>query len=252
MRSVDGALWCTLFSPDDLQLLLHLVQLGDADAVYGTVNPKAYLVGQFDATAQSDTFQLIQNLPTQYPMVMRREALAQLSKMLQAFSAAYPSIAVPILSATRNFTYQKGIWERKWTGTYSNITGELNRALAIMQFSAMPGASRHHWGTDVDIFSLENGDFANGNGRTLYTWLTQNAARYGFCQPFTSGRCAGYNEEKWHWSYKPLSSKFLADWNMYFGGYGLCEWRRSVTFSGSSRAATIVYPYVTVIGQDCY
>jgi zinc D-Ala-D-Ala carboxypeptidase len=165
--------------------LLSIVSASSADSIYGSVDAKAYLVGQFDPTLQTDTFEFIKNLPTQYPMMLRKEALAALTKMLGAFAAQYPAIPVPVLSATRNFTYQKGIWERKWSGSYSNITGELNRALAIMEFSAMPGSSRHHWGTDVDIFSLSNGDFSKGNGKVLYTWLVQNAPKYGFCQPFT-------------------------------------------------------------------
>jgi len=51
----------------------------------------------------------------------------------------------------------------------------------------MPGTSRHHWGTDVDLFSLDNKFFESGDGKIWYSWMVQNAAKYGFCQPYTAG-----------------------------------------------------------------
>jgi hypothetical protein len=41
-----------------------------------------------------------------------------------------------------------------------------------------------------------------------------HAYEYGFCQPYTSkseGR-TGYEEEKWHWSYLPLSKNLLREY----------------------------------------
>ena len=29
------------------------------------------------------------------------------------------------------------------------------RALDLLRYSSMPGSSRHHWGTDVDVHSLD-------------------------------------------------------------------------------------------------
>ena len=79
----------------------------------------------------------------------------------------------------------------------------------------MPSTSRHHWGTDLDLNSLENSFFERGDGLRIYQWLKTHAAEYGFCQPYTSktsGR-KGYEEEKWHWSYVPLSGQFLEEYN---------------------------------------
>ena len=42
--------------------------------------------------------------------------------------------------------------------------------------------------------------------------MIRNASDFGFCQPYTafgSQRQGGYEEEKWHWSYKPLSAGYL-------------------------------------------
>src|ERR1043165_6982453 len=78
----------------------------------------------------------------------------------------------------------------------------------------MPSTSRHHWGTDMDLNSLNNDYFDSGEGKKIYEWLTAHASEFGFCQPYTSkadGR-TGYEEEKWHWSYVPLSKGFLEEY----------------------------------------
>ena len=77
----------------------------------------------------------------------------------------------------------------------------------------MPGTSRHHWGTDIDLNYLSNVHFESGNGKALYEWMRQNAHDFGFCQPYTeknNRRPNGYEEEKWHWSYMPLAEKYYA------------------------------------------
>ena len=58
----------------------------------------------------------------------------------------------------------------------------LKAAKTILLYSSMPTTSRHHWGTDMDINSLENSYFASGQGLKEYTWLKKNAAKFGFCQ----------------------------------------------------------------------
>jgi LAS superfamily LD-carboxypeptidase LdcB len=133
-------------------------------------------------------------------------------------AAKRDGINLIILSATRNFDNQKRIWENKWTGKTKlsggidakKIKNEVDRAKKILQYSSMPGTSRHHWGTDVDFNSLDNQWFESGDGLKLYTWMQQNAAIFGFCQPYTqmgSDRQTGYYEEKWHWTYMPISAK---------------------------------------------
>ncbi len=49
----------------------------------------------------------------------------------------------------------------------------------------------------------------NGISNLITPRLTANAAKFGFCQPYNvKTDRKGYNEEKWHWSFMPLS-KFL-------------------------------------------
>lgn len=181
--------------------------------------PVSYIMGQFDPTTHED-FTII---PSQYAdrdsMFMRKDAFKDFVRMYE--SASRDSINLVIRSAARNFNYQKGIWERKWNGTTilsdgvnaaTDIQDPKERALKILEYSSMPGTSRHHWGTDIDLNSFNNAWFEKGEGLKLYNWMLEHAHEYGYCQPYTAKgkeRPDGYNEEKWHWSYTPVSRPLL-------------------------------------------
>ena len=154
--------------------------------------------------------------------VLRKETYDAFIAMAEA--AKKEGIHLVIISATRNFEKQKKIWENKWNGKVSvegknltTIKDPVERAKIILHYSSMPGSSRHHWGTDMDLNSLENTYFESGIGLKTYLWLQAHASQYGFCQPFTSksnGR-TGYEEEKWHWSYLALSKGFLDNYRKH-------------------------------------
>jgi hypothetical protein len=89
------------------------------------------------------------------------------------------------------------------------------RQQEILQASSAPGISRHHTGTDFDLFDGDmnpaawetGGDFADE-----YSWMLGNASRYGFIQSFTAWSTfmsTGYMEERWHWSYYPIAQALL-------------------------------------------
>lgn len=169
--------------------------------------------------SQHPGFVRIQSEFTNKPNIyLRKEAYEAFRQMAQA--AAEEGLYLRIISATRNFQDQKWIWEKKWTGQRlvdgqdlsQAIPQPAERALKILEYSSMPGTSRHHWGTDIDLNALHNEYFDAGRGKQLYEWLQYHAATYGYCQVYTAkgpDRPYGYNEEKWHWSYMPLSGQFL-------------------------------------------
>jgi LAS superfamily LD-carboxypeptidase LdcB len=167
---------------------------------------KADLLGDVEAHHNRDFDKLKSKYTTKANAYLRDEVYDAFKKMWKA--AKKDGIKLTIISATRNRSYQSGIWNRKW----NSFGGEENdRAERILQYSSMPGTSRHHWGTDFDLNSLENSYFESGEGLRVYEWLTAHAHTYGFFQPYTKFndyRDAGYREEKWHWSYYPLASKF--------------------------------------------
>jgi len=171
-----------------------------------------------------------------------------------ADAAKKDGILLIIISATRNFESQKQIWENKWNGkvrvagmNLKSVKSPEKRARIILRYSSMPGSSRHHWGTDMDLNSLENSYFESGQGMKIYQWLTSHAAEYGFCQPYGSkanGR-SGYEEEKWHWSYLPLSKPLLDEYikNIHYEDI--------TAFKGSETALTLKIIEDYVQGISC-
>jgi len=130
--------------------------------------------------------------------------------VLMADSAKKSGIDLYILSGYRSFYSQKSIWERKWEKNSSTMDDAEN-AKHILRYSSMPGISRHHWGTDIDLNSLNSEYFKSGEGAQVYQWLNDNADHFGFFQPYTSkdeGR-TGFETEEWHWSFYPLSRGYL-------------------------------------------
>ncbi|CAH0999512.1 hypothetical protein LEM8419_00812 [Neolewinella maritima] len=175
----------------------------------------AYLTGKFDPAVHPDFVAVADRYTDGDPYLLHRDTYAAFERMHAAARA--DGVDLMMVSATRNFARQKQIWEAKWRGQRllegSEKANEVypdpaDRARAILRYSSMPGTSRHHWGTDIDLNALTNGYFDAGPGKRVYDWLTTHAADYGFCQPYTAkgeARPSGYEEERWHWSYIPLA-----------------------------------------------
>ncbi|MCB0643741.1 MAG: M15 family metallopeptidase [Phaeodactylibacter sp.] len=177
---------------------------------------KAYLMGQFDPAQHPDFVHIDPKYADKPDLFLRKEAYAAFLKMREA--AAAEGIRLLIRSATRPFHYQRSIWEGKWTGERKvdgkdlskSIPDAKTRALKILEYSSMPGTSRHHWGTDIDLNAFENSYFESGQGLKEYNWLVENGPKFGFCQVYSQkgeDRPHGYNMEKWHWSYLPIAQQ---------------------------------------------
>ncbi len=175
-----------------------------------------YIMGKFEPANHPDFVTIPSKYRDETVRYLHRDVMNKFAEMADA--AAEEGVRLVIRSATRNFESQKQIWEKKWMGLTiledgskaSDIKDEFLRAKKILLYSSMPGTSRHHWGTDVDINAFENSWFAKGEGARLYAWMESNASKYGFCQvygPISSNRKQGYQEEKWHWSYLPIAQK---------------------------------------------
>jgi D-alanyl-D-alanine carboxypeptidase len=172
-----------------------------------------HLTGQFDPATDPDFVKV------EGDYYLRREAAVAWNLMQQA--ASTEGVTLKLVSATRNYADQKRIWNNKWTGKnttnqdYSKIKSKPERSKAIMKWSSMPGTSRHHWGTDIDINSVEASAWKEGSANAkAYTWLMANAAKYGWSQTYDKKaedggkRTGGYSEERWHWSYIPLAGGY--------------------------------------------
>lgn len=208
-----------------------------------------YLTGKFDPAAHAG-FAVVKSPYTHRPgMWLRRETLTAFQDMWAA--AKKEGILLDIISATRTFDQQKTIWQGKWARFATETPEPLARVRRILEYSAMPGASRHHWGTDVDLNDLNNSAFEpGGRYEKVYAWLQKHAHEYGFCQPYSpkgAERPEGYNEERWHWSYMPLSGPFLQQYQQLM---------RDELFSGfsgaeSAPALQMVKHYASGINRSC-
>lgn len=218
---------------------------------------KIYLLGKFDPTKRED-FILI---PAKYTlggnkMYTRNETYLAFLEMEK--SALLDDVDLRIVSATRNFDYQKDLWNNKWTGVTFVDGKDLSKSIEdgqerfekILEYSAVPGTSRHHWGTDLDINGISPTYFDSTEGIKQYEWLAQNAPLFGFCQTYDKKeetRLTGYNEEKWHWSYLPLSRTFMQEYKNLIKNSDISG------FNGDEYVAekNLINKYVLSINPDC-
>ncbi len=136
-----------------------------------------------------------------------------------------------IASAFRSFESQKQIWNQKAQGKrpildFSGSPLDIKTMnpseilFAILRWTALPGASRHHWGTDFDYFDssavpenyqlkLVSSEYApRGVFADADIWMRANDSELGFFQPYLNDR-GGTAPEAWHLSHKAIASKYL-------------------------------------------
>jgi len=158
------------------------------------------------------------------------QALYALKSMGAAAREA--GIELQAVSSFRDFDRQLAIWNGKFHGQrplldragkplHAAELSEAERIRAILLWSALPGASRHHWGTDCDVIDararpenarveLLSTDFSSaGCFAPLHAWLDAHAADFGFFRPYDADR-GGVQPEPWHLSFAPLSVPALA------------------------------------------
>jgi len=216
-----------------------------------------YLTGRFDPARHSDFVPVAARYTDGDPYLLHRETYAAFEAMHAAAMTA--GIELIMVSATRNFDRQKQIWEAKWNGRRKIENGKranvaypdpTDRARAILRYSSMPGTSRHHWGTDIDLNALNNEFFDDGEGKKIHVWLTENGPTFGFCQPYSpkgEARPNGYEEERWHWSYLPLATRLTDYATTALGDDDISG------FDGAEAAAGIgiLENYVLGISREC-
>lgn len=225
---------------------------------YGPTEAGQYLTGQFDPYRHpSFTLLASAGVPDRgRGIILRKETVHALKGLLEEMKKDLPRQLFWVQSGTRNFASQKGIWESKWHGAMSvdgvrlnTIRDPMERARRILRYSSMPGTSRHHWGTDFDINELTVDYYTQGGGQTLYAWMLAHAPAHGFCLVYTPGRSSGYQFEPWHWSYRPLSSRFLKDWETLHREKKISA--NDLHFAGSDQAFALAGTYASSVSAAC-
>jgi hypothetical protein len=182
------------------------------------------------------------SLPWSGSVKVHSEIVPALERL--GLSARDAGFDLQVASGFRGFERQLGIWNAKARGEravldecgrpldFSDLTPE-QRMFAILRWSALPGASRHHWGTDIDVFALN----ALPEGYRLQLSVEEHAAG-GVLAPFhawldgviegaTGGviGCEGFFRpyvvdgggvlpERWHLSYAPIARDYERDFTL--------------------------------------
>ncbi|MEX1034088.1 MAG: M15 family metallopeptidase [Cellvibrionaceae bacterium] len=154
-------------------------------------------------------------------------------KQLRA-AARIAGFDLAVASSFRDFSRQQAIWDDKLAGRRPVLDDhgvpvalerldDWGKVQAVMRWSALPGASRHHWGTDLDIFDrnglgpdhphveLTAAEWQPGGPfYEFHGWLGEAMARgqaCGFVRPYSVDR-GGIACEPWHISYEPVAADF--------------------------------------------
>jgi LAS superfamily LD-carboxypeptidase LdcB len=148
-------------------------------------------------------------------------------------AAAAAGFDLRILSGFRSFERQLAIWNEKATGRRAVLDGAAapldittlsprELLFAILRWSALPGASRHHWGSDLDVYDqaarppgyeielLPEEVGPGGMFGPLHAWLDERIAAgtaFGFFRPYDRDR-GGVAPERWHLSHAPTAARY--------------------------------------------
>ncbi|MFP3350957.1 M15 family metallopeptidase [Pseudoalteromonas sp. SIMBA_153] len=146
-------------------------------------------------------------------------------------AAASAGFDLCIASSFRDFNRQSAIWNAKFSNkrvvlnkaqqaVELNSLSDIEKCTAIMLYSALPGASRHHLGTDLDIFdkSAVSDDYElqltpdeyqhGGPFAELSQWLDTHLAEFGFYRPYQHD-LGGVAPELWHISHIAQSEQLM-------------------------------------------
>lgn len=152
---------------------------------------------------------------------LERETYNAFIKMKDA--AEKDGIKIKIVSGFRDFYRQQTIWNNK----YKKFTEEFlldgpSAIQEIIRFSTIPGTSRHHWGTEIDVIDENFKNEKNlliakkyekgGIFNSLKKWMDKNSEKFGFYIVYDDNdKRPGFEYEPWHYTYKPVSDSYQTE-----------------------------------------
>ncbi len=139
-------------------------------------------------------------------------------------SAALKSgMSVRVVSSYRSFDHQNLIWTRKYNRYRSRKLSPQTAVNYNIRYTAIPGSSRHHWGTEIDVvdgtvktsvYPLNTKNYhGNGMYKSFREWMDDNAYKYGFFRVYTNDHTRrGFRYEPWHYSFAELAKPMLKEY----------------------------------------
>lgn len=145
---------------------------------------------------------------------LQKEAYLALETMKK--EALTKNVKIHVVSSYRDFNHQNRLWLKKYKKYSALGYSKIKIINKIKEYSAIPGTSRHHWGTDVDLIDYDkkfsNNPLNNKKNKqnSFRNWMDGNAHKYGFYLVYTDNKFReGYNYESWHYTYHKLSKPML-------------------------------------------
>lgn len=138
-------------------------------------------------------------------LYISREANEALKKLMD--EAQKDGIDLVVESGFRSYNYQMRI--------FTKLLNTGRKYEDIIRYVAPPGYSQHALGTAVDFYP-SNWEFA---GLPAYTWLQENANRFGFSETYPRISTDGSPWEAWHWNYQPEHRSVKTDTEVMDGTF---------------------------------
>lgn len=108
-------------------------------------------------------------------------------------AAANDGVRLLIVSGYRSFEYQADLIRNKLAAGQSIVD--------ILEVSAPPGCSQHHTGNAIDVATPGSRPLTEEfEDSEAFSWLTDNAEKFGFSMTYPRQNRYGFIYEPWHWS----------------------------------------------------
>lgn len=183
--------------------------------------------------------------------LLHRDIVTDLHAMQD--TAFKDGVSIDIASSYRAVDRQLAIWNAKWKGNrpllardgspldVESLTDE-RKLKAILTWSALPGASRHHWGSDLDVYDKPKVDEightlelipteyqSGGPCAELSQWLQEHMPNFGFFRPYETDK-GGIACEPWHISHQATAQTLEKELTLT----ALTEFINSIEIAGKS------------------
>ena len=133
-------------------------------------------------------------------------------------------MSVKVVSSYRSFNHQNLIWTRKFNKYMARKLSERTAVDYNIRYTAIPGSSRHHWGTEIDVVdgSVKTSQYPlntkHFHGYGIYKdfreWMDENAYKYGYIRVYTNdSERKGFRYEPWHYSFAELAKPMLKEYS---------------------------------------
>lgn len=179
-----------------------------------TTKRKLLIVNKYYKLTKEFQPEELTKINTQYAYdgnAITKEALDAYISMWQ--EAKNSELQLIINSSYRDYQEQEDVYKR-FKASYGEREAD--------KVAARPGHSEHQSGLAIDVFEINNQSTKTFEESPAYTWLKENAYRFGFIERYPKEKeyLTGYSFESWHWRYVGTeAAKIIQEENITYDEY---------------------------------